>query len=96
VKSVEAIPAYFELSAHAPQESRVSGSEGVPSEPLLDSEFLRLGTDVLPQNRLTPVRLAAAATVARENPAVEFAVAVILPPFDESLDGERINRNRLL
>ena len=71
-------------------------SEGVPSEPLLDSEFLRLRTDVLPQDRLTPVRLTAAATAARENSVVEFAEAVILPPFDESLDDERMNRNRLL
>ena len=71
-------------------------SERVPSEPLLDSEFFRLGTGVLPQDRLTPVRLAAVAAAARENPVVEFAVAVILPPFDEGLDDERMNRNRLL
>jgi hypothetical protein len=57
---------------------------------------LGLGTDVLPQHRLTLLRIAAAVTAARENPIVEFAMAVIVPPFDEGPDDERMNRNRLL
>ena len=52
--------------------------EGVPSELLFDSKFLRPGSDVLPQDRLPPVRLAATAAAACENPIAGFAVATVI------------------
>lgn len=87
---------HFELSAHASQEPRICVSEGVPAEPLLDSEFKRLGVDVLPQDCLSPVWLPATVTADGENPIVEFAVTLMLLPFLERFNYDRLNWNWLL
>ena len=71
-------------------------SKRVPSEILFDSKLLRLGPDVLPQDRLPPIRLAATATTTREYPVPVLAVLLMLLPFYEGLDDEWMNRNGLL
>ena len=87
---------YLGFRANAPQESGVSVPEGMPPESFFYSKFLRLGQYILPQNRLTPVRLPATATTARENPVVELAVALNFSPSDEGIDNEWMNGDWLL
>jgi hypothetical protein len=69
---------HLELCTDASQRSGVPVPESVPSELLFDSKFLRLGSNVLPQDRLPPVRLAAMAAAACESPITGFAVALKL------------------
>ena len=71
-------------------------SKRVPAEILFDSKFLRSGPDVLPQDRLPPVRLASAATIAREYPVVELSILLVLLPFCEGIDDEWMDGNRFL
>ena|SRR5215472_1775253 len=85
----------LELSAHASQERRVCVSEGVPAKPFLNSEFQRHWPDV-PENCLSPIWLATSATVACENPIVEFAVALMSLPFLQRVDYDRMNWHGLL
>lgn len=68
----------------------------MPAEIIFDSKLLRLGPDVLPQDRLPPIRFAATAATAREYPVTEFAVLLMPIPFYEGLDDEWMNRNGLL
>src|SRR5271165_2396922 len=68
----------------------------MPAKSSFNSEFLRFGQDILPQDCLTPIRLAAAAATTCENPVIELAVALNFPPFGESINNERMNGNRFL
>lgn len=69
--------------------------EGVPAEPLLDPEFQRLWSDVLPRNCLSPVRLATTTTAACQNPVIEFAVTLMRLTFFQGFDYDRTAGVRL-
>lgn len=66
-------------------------SEGVPAEPLLDSEFECPWPDVLSKDCLSLVRLAATTTAACENPIVGFAVTLMSLPFLQGFDYDGMN-----
>src|ERR1035438_6644640 len=86
----------LELGAHASQESRVCVAECMPSEMLLDAQFQRPWTNEFPQNRLAPIWLPTAVAPAREHPILRFAIRLLSPPLQESVDDERMNWHRLL
>lgn len=58
----------------------------MPSEALCYAHFVSLRQNEFSQDRLTPERLSTAVTLARENPIVGFAVALLLFPFEKCLD----------
>src|ERR1700733_5309082 len=87
---------HLELRADASQEGRVGVSEGMPPEVFLNTQFLRLWTDEFSQNRLAPIWFSTAVASAREHPILMFAVRLLFPPFQESLDNQRVNWHRLL
>jgi len=70
--------------------------EGVPSELFFDSKFLCPGSDVLAQDRLPPVRLAAASAAACENPISRIAVTLMFLPFLQGFDYGGMNWNWFL
>src|SRR5580698_633557 len=77
---------YLELSPHTSQQSRVGVPEGMPSEPLLNSESSRHGTNVFAQDRLAPVWSSASVTPACENPILGLDVGTsFLHSTEESL-----------
>src|SRR5215469_3660521 len=62
----------------------------------LHSDSQRDGTNISPQNRLAPDRLAATVTSACKNPIVWFVVTADLFPFAECLQDSWMNWHRLL
>src|SRR5215831_13841431 len=65
---------HLELSPHTSQQSRVRVPEGVPSEPLLNSDTLCGGADVFAQDCLAPVWSPTPITLACKKTVIRFGV----------------------
>lgn len=87
---------HLELRPDTPQQSRVSVAEGVPTEVLLNTQFLCLREYEFPQDRLASVWLAPAVASARKHPVIRFAVWLLLSPLNEGFLDERMKGDRLL
>jgi hypothetical protein len=70
--------------------------ERVPSKSFLNADSQGDGTNISPQDRLPPDRLAATVPSARKNPIVRFVVTADLFPFVERLQDNGVNWHRLL
>jgi hypothetical protein len=87
---------YLELSPHTSQQSRVGVPEGMPSEPLLNSESSRHGTNVFAQDRLAPVWSSASVTPACENPILGLDVRTTFSPQHRSVSESPMHWHGLL
>jgi hypothetical protein len=86
----------IEARPYTSQQSRVSVTESMPSELLLNSDPLRRRAKVPAQNRLAPDWLPAAVPSARKDPVVRFVVPAYLSPFRQSFQSSLMDRHRLL
>jgi hypothetical protein len=87
---------HLELRADAPQQSRIGVSEGVPTEVLLNAQFLCLWQYELSHDCLAPIWLAPAVAPARKHPIIRFAVRLLFSPLNEGIRDERMKWDRLL
>jgi hypothetical protein len=71
-------------------------SEGVPTEVLLNAQFLCLWQYELSHDCLAPIWLAPAVAPARKHPIIRFAVRLLFSPLNEGIRDERMKWDRLL
>ena len=87
---------HFELSANAPQKSRVRMPESVPPKALLDSKFSGRGPQIFVQNCLPPIRLFSIAMPTRENPVFRLTIRGLFFPLGECFADSGMDWHRLL
>jgi hypothetical protein len=87
---------HLELSPDTSQQGRVSVPERMPSESLLNSDWLRYRTYVFAQDRLAPVRSSPPIALAGKNPVLRPDVGTTFSPLGQSVRESRMHWDRLL
>ena len=86
----------FELCTHASQQRRIRVTKRVPADTFLDSNPLGDWTNMLAQDRLSPVWLPSPIAPAGENPVVRLRGDTLFPPLQKGVGKERMNGYWLL